>query len=139
MYYNKLPSTAFYCANEKSLGNAAIKDAISRDCFCILSSKLYFADAEKPPDCRKLFYTEDVLRCLEKTVREIRSDSKVQSINMSMTKFKGRLSLKQYMPMKHVKRSIKICQYCNYLTGYVYNLNVFAGREIGSKESGKFS
>lgn len=39
-------------------------------------------DAEKSPDCGKLYYTEDVLRCLKKTVREIRSDSKVHVVEV---------------------------------------------------------
>nr|CAI5834566.1 unnamed protein product [Callosobruchus analis] len=42
-----------------------------------------------------------------------------------MTKFKGRSALKQYMPLKPIKRGIQIFQRCDSFTGYVYDLNIY--------------
>ena len=46
-----------------------------------------------------------------------------------MTKFKSRSTLKQYLPMKPVKRGIKLWMRCDALTGYTYDMNVYAGKE----------
>lgn len=46
-----------------------------------------------------------------------------------MAKFKGRSSLKQYLPLKPIKRGIKIWERCDAKTGYTYDLNVYSGRD----------
>ncbi|XP_025207241.1 uncharacterized protein LOC112603058 [Melanaphis sacchari] len=43
-----------------------------------------------------------------------------------MTKFKGRSSLKQYMPLKPIKRIIKIWERCDAITGYAYDFNNYS-------------
>ncbi|CAK1593089.1 unnamed protein product [Parnassius mnemosyne] len=108
MGYNQLPSFSDYWSTKPSLGNTVVKAAISRDRCKFLLGKLYFANPEKPTDASKTYYVEDVLNCLKKTFKKYREDSYIQSIDESMTKFKGRSSLKQYMPMKPVKRGIKM-------------------------------
>ena len=45
-----------------------------------------------------------------------------------MTKFKGRSALKQCMPMKPVKRGIKLWTRCDGKTGYVYDTNIYTGK-----------
>lgn len=44
-------------------------------------------------------------------------------------KFKGRSSTKQYMPMKPVKRGIKLLLRCDSISGYCYDMNIYIGRE----------
>lgn len=51
-----------------------------------------------------------------------------------MAKFKGRSSLKQYLPLKPIKRGIKIWERCDSLTGYVYDFNIYSGKERGAVE-----
>lgn len=46
-----------------------------------------------------------------------------------MAKFKGRSSLKQYMPLKPIKRGVKIWSRCDALTGYIYDINIYCGKE----------
>lgn len=129
--YNKMPKFSDYWSSHPSLGNVAIKNAISRDRCKILISKLYFAEPEKPGNASKTYYIDEVVSCLKQTFKECRSESSHQSIDESMTKFKGRSSLKQYMPMKPVKRGIKIWQRCDSKTGYVYDMNIYSGKETG--------
>ncbi|KAJ4430236.1 hypothetical protein ANN_22448, partial [Periplaneta americana] len=62
-----------------------------------------------------------------------REDSPFQSIDESMTKFKGRSSLKQYLPMKPIKRGIKIWERCDSKTGYIYDLDVYSGKDLEEK------
>ncbi|KAJ8869496.1 hypothetical protein PR048_028487 [Dryococelus australis] len=58
-----------------------------------------------------------------------KTDSDVQSIDESMTKFKGRSVLKQYIPLKPVKSGIKLWLRCDSVTGYTYDFNVYCGKE----------
>ena len=46
-----------------------------------------------------------------------------------MTKFKAKSSIKQYMPMKPVKRGIKLWTRCDAKTGYVYDTRIYCGKE----------
>ena len=44
-----------------------------------------------------------------------------------MIPFKGRLSMKQYMPLKPVKRGIKVCECADSSNGFVCAINVYTG------------
>lgn len=74
------------------------------------------------------------MNCLKKTFINGRSESIHQSIDESMTKFKGRSVLKQYLPLKPIKRGIKIWQRCDSLTGYVYDMNIYSGKKTEETE-----
>jgi len=56
------------------------------------------------------------------------SESSHQSIDESMVKFKGRSVLKQYLPLKPIKRGVKVWQRCDAQTGYIFDLNIYAGK-----------
>lgn len=139
MGYNQLPSFSDYWSLKPSLGNPVIKAAIGRDRCKFLLSKLYFTDPEKPPNASKTYYLEEVLNCLKTTFKKYREDSHVQSIDESMTKFKGRSSLKQYMPMKPVKRGIKMWVRADSRTGYAYDMNIYVGRESNPRQNQEFT
>jgi len=85
------------------MGNKLIQEAMSRDRFQVLSSKLYFNDPEKPNNPTKTYYIGEVVSCFKKTFPHCRQDSPFQSIDESMAKFKGRSSLKQNLPLKPIK------------------------------------
>ena len=135
MGYNKLPKVKDYWSSAPSLGNATLKQAISRDRFALLSSKLYFNEPERPQGASKTYYIDELIECVKTLFPAARSESTFQSIDESMTKFKGRSSFKQYMPLKSVERGIKIWERCDSRTGYVYDLNVYAGKEPESRGS----
>lgn len=65
----------------------------------------------------------------EENILTERLDSLCQSDDESMAKFKVRFTLKQYLPLKPIKRGIKIWQICDRLTGYAYDLNIYCGRK----------
>ena len=58
------------------------------------------------------------------------------SIDEAMIPFKGRSSLKQYLPMKPVKRGIKVWVRADANTGYVSAFNVYAGKKGNTTEKG---
>ena len=122
MCYNRLPDINSYWSSKISMGNALVKSIFSRDRFKLIFSKLYINYPEKPDGASKTYYVEELFSCLLQTFQKTRQDSPFQSINKSMTKFKGRSSLKQYTPMKPTKRGIKIWMRCDSQTGYVYDI-----------------
>lgn len=130
MSYNRVPSFHDYWSKKKSLGNACIKDAISRDRCTLLLSKMYYTDPEKPENCSKTYYVDELVTCLKQKFQSARSFSSHLSVDESMVKFKGRSSLKQYLPLKPIKRGVKIWELCDSKSGYVYNFDIYAGKEI---------
>ena len=131
MSYNRLPSINNYWSKHKSMENSPMKSAFSRDRFKLIMSKLYLAEPDKPQQASKLYYVEDLLSCLKSTFMKYRQNSPFQSIDESMTKFKGRCSFKQYLPMKPVKRGIKLWMRCDPHSGYTYDVNVYTGKNDG--------
>ena len=104
MGFNRLPFINCYWSGKPSMGNTSLNSTFSRDRFKLLLSKLYMNKPEKPSSAGKLNYMEELIGCLKHTFQRSRQDSSFQSIDESMTKFKGRSTLKQYLSMKPVKR-----------------------------------
>ena len=112
------------------MGNTVLKSTFFRVRFKLFLPKLYMNNPEKPSSAGKLYYMEELIGCLKHTFQKCRQDSSFQSKDESMTKFKGRSTLKQYLPMKPIKRGIKLWLRCGALTGYTYDMNVYAGKKI---------
>ena len=53
-----------------------------------------------------------------------------------MIPFKGRSDLKQYMPMKPIKRGIKVWAWADANNGYVSAFEVYTGRKGNTTEKG---
>ncbi|GIY05120.1 piggyBac transposable element-derived protein 4 [Caerostris darwini] len=88
-------------------------------------SNLHASDNKKAvprnePGFDKLQKVSPLIAHFEKKFQEEYSDSSVQSIDEIMVKFKGRSTMKQYMPGKPVKRSCKIWARSDASNGYLY-------------------
>jgi len=129
MSYNKLPKISDYWSQNVSMGNEAVRNAMNRFHFQLIESKLYFAEPNKPDDASKTYYLDELVACLKIRFRNLRAESVFQSIDKSMTKFTGRSSLKQYMPLKPIKRGIKMWMRSDSRSGYVYDFNIYRGQE----------
>ena len=53
-----------------------------------------------------------------------------------MIGFTGRLSFRQYMPAKPIKRGIKCWMLCDSISGYLSNFEVYLGRNTATREQG---
>ena len=58
------------------------------------------------------------------------------SVDEAMIPFKGRSTLKQYMPQKPVKRGIKVWMLADTTNGYVTSLEVYTGKKGNTTEVG---
>jgi hypothetical protein len=87
------------------------------------------------PQYDKLFKVRPVLQQLNATFLEQAVASTSQSIDEAMIKFKGRSSIKQYMPMKPVKRGYKVWVRSDSRTGYIYEFDIYTGKDDGGQVS----
>lgn len=94
------------------------------------------APSREEPRYDKLFKLRPLIDFLNDRFSKECSLSKSQSIDECMVKFKGRSSLKQYMPMKPVKRGYKIWARADASTGYLYEFEVYSGKTEGVVEVG---
>ena len=108
--YNRVPAMHMNWSNKILLGNSAVSDRIFRNRFQKIFAKIYFADPKKPRDATKTYYLDENLAYLKSKFISARSECTYQFIDQSMPKFKGRSSLKQYMPLKPIKRGISFGQ-----------------------------
>lgn len=129
MSYNRVPHLYMYWSQNKSLRNETIATAISRDRFMLIHSKLYFNKPQKPNGADKTYYMNEMINCLVYTFNRYRTEGTYQSIDEFMVAFKGRSSMKQYLPKKPVKRGIKGFCRADASTGYVNDLFVFQGKQ----------
>ncbi len=134
--YNRLFEFHDYWSSKRSLGNDLIREVILRDRFCLVFSKLYFASPKNPEDASKIYYIEDFANCLRRKFIQNFEDFSLQSIDESIAKFKGRSSLKQYMPFKPVKRGIKLWMRSCSRTGCVYDFSIYQGKNENETKTG---
>jgi hypothetical protein len=57
------------------------------------------------------------------------------SVDESLTLWKGRLSFKQYMPLKAAKFGIKTYELCEANSGYLWSLVVYTGKDAHFQSS----
>ena len=83
-----------------------------------------------------LFKVRPFLDVISHTFCDEYRPSKFVSIDKAMVKYKGRLGFKQYMPMKPVKRGIKVWVRAAATNGFVRAIQVYTGKEGHQPEHG---
>ena len=76
----------------------------------------------------KLYKLRPLIDHLKSTCPRLYNPSRNISIDESMIGYKGRSSMKQYMPMKPTKRGFKVWACCCSETGYLLNFDVYTGK-----------
>lgn len=80
------------------------------------------------PQYDRLHKVRPLLQKLNKEFQGQSVSSTSQSIDEAMILFKGRSTIKQYMPLKPVKRGYKVWARCDSTTGYVYQFDIYTGK-----------
>ena len=88
------------------------------------------------PDFDKLFKVRPFIDSLKANFKLQYMPHEELSVDESMIHFKGRTSLVQYMPMKPIKRGIKMWCRADARTGYLCDLNIYSGKTAGAVERG---
>lgn len=138
MGVKRLPSYRDYWSANPVLRDSFISSIMPVNRFSWLLNNIHFADNSKIPtrnskEYDKLYKVRPVLAKLSKTFSECYKPTQVQSVDESMIKFKGRSSLKQYMPKKPIKRGYKVWTRAD-SRGFVVQFDLYTGKINGCVE-----
>ena len=118
-----------------------IASRISINRFLDLHRYLHFVDNSTislpgTPEYDRLGKVRPIVEYLEEKVATVYEPGREISIDEAMIPFKGRSSLKHYMPLKPVKRGIKVWATADSDNGFVSAFQVYVGRQGGTAEQG---
>ena len=138
----QLPEVYSYWSKNQLLGVPEVQKIFPRNRFAKISQYLHLNDKRRELPCGhanhdKLFKVRPFLDSIVEAVKSEYRPSKNVLIDEAMIPFKGRLSLKQYMPLKPVKRGIKVWECADSSNGFVFDLEVYTGKQRdGNPEQG---
>uniref|UniRef100_A0A8C5BAP3 PiggyBac transposable element-derived protein domain-containing protein n=1 Tax=Gadus morhua TaxID=8049 RepID=A0A8C5BAP3_GADMO len=134
----KLPARRDYWRQTKWLFQTHVPKAMSRDRFDMIWRYLHLQDNVDPAMDKsdKLWKIRRFMDLLLAQFQALYEVNGYASVDESMVKYKGRLSFRQYLPMKPVKWGIKVWVMAESSTGYVNNFQVYTGAIVGKTETG---
>ena len=138
MGINHLPSLYDYWKRDTTYF-APIASRITRTRFLEISRFLHFVDNSlfnptSSSENDRIWKVRPVIDELSKRFLDVYSTHQANSIDEAMIPFKGRSTLKQYLPMKPIKRGIKVWTRADAENGYVAQFQVYVGKVRGNSE-----
>lgn len=132
MGIKKLPSYRDYWSSKQEIRDPFISKYMSVNRFGWILTNLHINDNTSIPNrgeqnYDKLYKIRPYLEILLQTYKNSYLPSRNQSIDESMIRFKGRSSLKQYMPDKPIRRGYKVWVRAD-SRGYVCQFQVYEGK-----------
>lgn len=139
MGINSLPEIEDYWKKDEVYHYAPIADRISRDRFREISRYLHFVDnstlaPRASPQYDRLGKVRPILEYLETRFSVVFTPGQDLAVDEAMIKFQGRSSIKQFMPMKPIKRGIKVWVLADSRNGYFSRLQVYTGKKGNKTE-----
>ena len=107
---------------------------MSRDRFLETFYNLHLANNSLKPkreskDYCKIYKVKNFTEILRRNFPKNYNLGRCGTIDESMIKFKGRSSIKQYLPLKPIKRGYKVWCLCDPITGYLFIYQIYLGKE----------
>ncbi|KAL3225635.1 hypothetical protein MRX96_025673 [Rhipicephalus microplus] len=132
MGLKRSPSYRDYWSSAPDLNDPFISKVMTVNRFGWLLSHLHLNDnclqpERDDPTFDKLYKVRPLLSEISRTFAQHYLPTEYLAIGESMIKFKGRSSLKQYMPKKPVKRGYKVWMLCA-STGYNLKFQIYTGK-----------
>lgn len=133
MGIKRLPSIPDYWSSDPILGAPELVKGFPLNRFKHLLGSLHFNDNDKAlprgiPGYDRLYKIRPILDAVHKKCSLLYNPHQANSIDEAMVGFKGRSSLKQYMPLKPVKRGYKIWCRCDPTNGFTCSFQVYTGK-----------
>lgn len=138
MGIHQLSEAASYWSSDPYLNVNAISNVMPLTCYKKIIENLHcnnnlFQPAKNDPNYDKLYKIRPLILALNKNCLKVYQPSTSLAVDESMVAFKGRTSLKQYMPMKPIKRGYKIRCLADSHTGFISNFEVYTGKSDASE------
>lgn len=127
-----LPSYRDFWSTKLELRDSYISSLMPRVRFDWLLGNLHLNDnilqpKRGDPGYDKLYKVRPLLKLLSETFSKYYKPSKSVSVDESMIKFKGRVSFRQYMPNKPIKRGYKVWVRAS-SSGYIDHFQIYTGK-----------
>ena len=137
----QLPSIRDYWSQEGVFHYSPIASRISRKRFLQIHRFLHFVDNESlpsygEPNYSKIQKIKPIHTYLSEQFKDNFTPGRDVAIDEAMVKYKGRSSLKQYMPKKPIKRGFKVWMRADSATRYVSEFTVYEGKVADKTEKG---
>ena len=134
MGINRLPSVDDYWSRDPLLHYTPISNKIPRWRFREISRYLHFVNNEDlaprgDPMHDRLGKVHPLIDHLSSKYSSLYDPSKDIAVDEAMIKFQGHSALKQYTPMKPIKRGIKVWVLGDSTNGYFSRFQVYTGRQ----------
>lgn len=113
MGFHTLPSLKQYWSTDKNFHVSRVANIMTQKRFLQILRNNHLNDNNKMPKrgergFDKLYKLRPLIESLNKKCKRLHLPCRHMSVDESMVGFKGRCSMKQYMPMKPTKRGFKI-------------------------------
>lgn len=133
MGIHPLPAIDLYWSSDQFFRVDEIASVMTIKRFKKVLENMHLNDNAKMPrrgdnNYDKLFKVRPLLKFLNKACQNSAKNTTSQSIDESMIRFKGISSLKQFMPLKPIKRGYKAWVRADSKTGYVFEFDIYTGK-----------
>ena len=134
----KLPSLDDYWKKDLRLHYDPVASRITRDRFRDIRRYLHLVDNDTlpppgTPGSDRLAKVRPLFEAVNSKCQTLYQPHRDVAVDEAMLKFQGRSSLKQYLPLKPVKRGIKVWVLADSTNGYFWNMQVYTGKEKSSE------
>ncbi|XP_062583062.1 piggyBac transposable element-derived protein 4-like [Saccostrea cucullata] len=141
MGINQLPSYKDYWSKDVYLGNEGVKSVMTLRRYEKITEYFHISDRASEPargsrNFDKLFKVREVLTMTKRKFIENYKPNKSMAIDEAMIKWTGRLSYKQYLPAKPIKRGIKVWMRCDSENAFLTDFNIYLGKGEAVSEHG---
>lgn len=139
MGFHSLPSMKKYWSTNSNFRVERIASIMTLKRFLKLLRYLHLNDnATMPqrntPNFDKLYKVRPLINHLNTKFYECFNPSRNMAVDESMVAFKGRSSLRQYMPMKPIKRGFKVWVIADSRSGFMLQFSVYEGKSKEPEE-----
>ncbi|GBP34217.1 PiggyBac transposable element-derived protein 3 [Eumeta japonica] len=130
MGYNSRPAWKDHFSSAEDLNNVLICKTMPRDRFAMILAYLHCNDnTQMPRNCKdKLYKIRPVVKELHRKFQECYHETRELSVDESMIKFKVKSTLKQYLPMKPIKRGYKLWCLADQ-RGFIKKFQIYQGKD----------
>ena len=131
------PVTNLFFSKKQSILTPFFPATMKRERFLLLSKFIHFNDNESYQGDlpHKLFKIWPVLEHLKSKFSSVYLPERDVSVDESLMLWKGRLSWKQYIPLKRARYGIKSYELCESSSGYIWNFFIYTGAETSYHQS----
>ena len=131
---HELPQVAMFWDSDEFIGVEGFKKTIPKQRFFTLGKYFHLCDPNTEDRADLLCKIRPLITLLEQKFAEVYTPRKNITVDEGLVKFNGRLSFKQYMPMKPDKFGIKVWLLADADTYYVPRFQVYLGKNRTNSE-----